>query len=386
MRLLDSESLEAAMQNSGVDLDLDARDFYTDIWNLIKASERLAHDTDVLDAERNLRDLCHRYFEKSGTWLAEEDKRNLHRPACPEARILAMEAQGIHKEFEKKFYRYLLCYLYLNRALVISRAKMKAVAEDSEELVRAEGKQTSDSTGFLLKRALKEKRKILEKRHRLIKAQNILEEIKTHFEFLESNLMHVLGRLKADRHLTVFTASLRQGDFRQAETATGFWRSRQHPRVQESGQKVIKLLQENQQELAVHGGYVLDPSELRLIFSLSMAEEQRVDQFIDKYALPHMAHKLKSLLTLGYRLGKIGSIEGLLGLHAKLISGIARPSEDVSHAKRYEEDVLGKVQFLLQSGFNDLPKIFDEMEVTFDFLRFLADEIRFLENHVARQA
>jgi hypothetical protein len=94
-----------------------------------------------------------------------------------------------------------------------------------------------------------------------------------------------------------------------------------------------------------------------------------------------MVFQFKGLLHLGYLLGRIGSIEGLIIQHAKLASISARLQADVNYAKAQQQSVLLPVRTLLESRFPSLGPIFNDMETIQATLEKLIVQTREYQAH-----
>lgn len=376
MRLLDTESLTCALQNSGISIDREAESFYSDLWSLIKSAENITDDTGMAAVEKELRQLCRSYFRNAGRWVRDMRAQQGEANSCALGRRLQGEAEILRPAFEKRLRRYVLCYMHLNRALVRARRDMKGIIrdDDNEHSVPA-GLEISDSTGLLLARAWHQKKELTAKRERLLRAQSTLGDMDSRFSALQKSLQRAMGRRGGEKAYTAFHGALRKGDEGKVRACLDSWRQIAAAAAA-SGWDIFHVVQKHASDLAVYDGYILDTSEIKLIFSFLADDEERVDRFLDKYNLAYMAYKFKHLLQLGYRLGQIGSLEGLLVLHARTIGGIAHPLSDIAQARRYESDILSKVIYLVRNGFSDLPHIFDDMEVTAQQLRVLCDQTR----------
>lgn len=376
MRLLDTESLQSAIVHSGITLDLDIHDFYGDLWRLIKTAETVERDADMLALEKELRGVFHEYYRQTGRWLFEQEMLHADKETDPAWRYQAMKARDTLIPFQKQLQRYVLCYMHINRALIRSRQEIDNIGklyplEESHSRLKV-----NEATGMLVARAFRQKKMMMDKRQRLTALSHVLNELQTAFAALRTDLFMILPAETVERAYVSFRAALRQGHFDEARRIAHEWQDKRLI-LNPSGQKIVAmnadriiyLVTQHAEGLKVQDGYMMEPSDIALLFSFLKADEARVDKFLRKYMLPFMTHKLKQLLAVAYRLGRIGSLEGLLVIHARLLGGLARPMEDMAQIKRYEEEVAGRAAFLVQSGFPDLSHIFHEAEVVFDQIR-----------------
>ncbi len=374
MRLLDTESLQSAILHSGVTLDLDIHDFYGQLWGLIKAAENVERDADMLPLEKELRHVFREYYRQTGAWLFERDVALADQTVDPAWRYQAMKGRDQLIAFQKQMQRYVLCYMHLNRALVRTRIDIEKIAKLYPHDENRHGIRISDVTGMLVARAFRQKKEMMQKRQRLTALSGVLQEMQDCFTLLRGDLL--LQMPAAERAYTAFQAALRQGEFDIAYTMVREWTDGTHianPAAQKmiaaNADRILTLVTAHAAGLKVQGGYMLEKSDIALLFSFQKAEEARVDSFLRKYMLPLLTYKLRQLLGVAGRLGRIGSLEGLLVVHARLLGGLARPMDDIAQIKRFEEDVVAKASFLVRHAFPDLPHIFNETEVIYDQLR-----------------
>ena len=122
MQLLDSEQLEFAFQAHGITLESVARTFYADVWAVIQAGEKAKTQGDLTDLSATLRKLCNDYFVRVREWREEESESCEGGVVCAASQQNSQSARLNLPLFEKQFFRYALCYLELNRALIRNRS------------------------------------------------------------------------------------------------------------------------------------------------------------------------------------------------------------------------------------------------------------------------
>lgn len=378
MRLLDTESLHSAIVHSGITIDLDVHDFYGDLWRLIKRAEEIEKDSDMQPLEKELRACFREYYRQTGAWLFEKDLALSDTVTDPAWRFQAMKARDQLIALQKQMQRYVLCYMHLNRALVRARAEIDVIAKLYPHEQPNRAIQITDVTGMLVARAFRQKKEMMDKRTRLTALSGVLDELQDRFANLRNDLFMLLPAETVERSYVAFRAALRQGQFDEAHAMVYEW-SRQggmlsasaHKAIIPNAQTIVDRITAHADGLKVQDGYTLEKSDIALLFSFLKADEARVDSFLRKYMLPLLGYKLKQLLGVAYRLGRIGSLEGLLVMHARLLGGLARPMDDIAQIKRYEEEVVTKTAYMIRHGFPDLPHIFNECEVVFEQIRTL---------------
>ncbi len=379
MQLLDSEQLELAFQLHGITLEAKARQFYTDIWRTIQAAEKARDQKRVLELEKELRGLCNAYFCAMHEWRQEEEERHEHTLCCALSRENAREAHADIPLFEKQFFRYVMCYLELNRALIRSRSQLSSLTQDYDLDNLSKMPEVNHGTGALLARAHKERQAMTEKRMRIERARSLLLLSDPMMVELGAGLPRLMGA-EGDRQLTLYKGALRKLEFSRAERIALSWKN---DHLSATGRILCAVIQRNANELAAQDGLMLHSGELSLILASLKGDEARVNDFLIKHNVPYMVFQYKNLIHLGYLLGRIGSIEGLIIQHAKLITLAARPHNDADYAKTQQQTVLIPARGMLQTSFPTLGPIFEEMETTLIVLDRLFKQTRESMAHTA---
>ena len=359
LQVLDSEQLELAFQLHGVSRDTQARKFYADLWAEIKAAEKARDHLTLALHERTLRSLCHDYFSMMDEWRVEEEDRSASGNICSLSRDNAKEARAAIPFFEKQFFRYTMCYMELNRALIHAKVQIAHFTKDYEITDMEKVIEVNHGTGSLLAKAQRERKEIQEKRMRLERVRGLLQDFDPLMEKLGAELPTQLE--DGDRAFTQFKGAVRKSNFVKAETLAKAWKK---PKLNDVARQVVSLARKHEKELQATDGLMLHTGELTLINMFLHSDEVRINEFMAKYDVPYMVFQLKNLIHQGYLLGSIGSIEGLIIHHAKLLSVAARTHDDADYAKTQEKAVLVPTRVLLQHKFKMLGAIFDDMETT----------------------
>lgn len=378
LQLLDSEQLEYAFAVHGISRETQARNVYAEIWALIQKAEKIRDPVTLGKIEGDLRHLCNDYFSIMHAWQEEEEDRHEGVEACDASKDNMREAQSMIAAFEKNFVRYSICYLELNRALIQVRASLSHLARDYDMTGAAKGIQVNHATGALLQQAHRERKGIMEKRLRLDRVRTLLQHFDPLMELLGEDLPRLLGQEAGGRDLVLFKGALRKKNFDAARAICSRWH---HDWLRKTGQTVVDMAEKNASELQAADGIMLHSGELTLITSFLQSDEAKINQLMNKYNVPYMVFKYQNLIHQGYHLGRIGSLEGLIIQHAKLISLSARPVADADTAKMQEQSVLNPAR-ALQNRFKSLASIFDEMETTLSILEKLFSQTREYHNSV----
>ena len=196
-------------------------------------------------------------------------------------------------------------------------------------------------------------------------------------EDIGANLPRHMGQ-EGDHQLTIFKGALRRSEFERAGKIAGAWKNET---LRATGRSIVSLIQKNEQGLKVHEGIVLHSGELGLMSSFLKGDENKVHDYLDKHNIPYIVFQYRALLHMGYLLGKVGSIEGLIIQHAKLTSLAARTHGDADYAKAQQQAILLPARVQMETRFSTLPAIFNEMEMTLATLERLVLQTREYSAH-----
>lgn len=372
MQLLDSDQLEFAFQLHGISHEEKARRFYTDLWNLIQSAEKIRDPLELTKTQKDLRQLCGDYFAFMSEWRAGEEEQYEHEICCASSRENAREAFTTLSTFERQFYRYMLCYLELNRALIQVRAQIAHFARDYDISDLSDAMDVNSATGVLLQRAHKERMGIVEKRLRLDRARALLRHFDPLMESIGAQLPKSMGDKAGNHQLTLFKGAVRKRNFDEAERVVHGWKTTE---TKAAGMKIIDMARKGETDLMAQDGLMLHTGELGLVSAFLKSDEERINSFMEKFNIPYMVFQYKVLLHQGYLLGRIGSIEGLIIQHAKLLSLAARTHNDSDYAKTQQQQVIIPTRALM-GRFKSLGAIFNDMETTMITLNRLFTQTR----------
>lgn len=372
VQLLDSEQLEYAFQLHGITLEAQARRLYADLWQTIQDAEKTFDRKGMSAHERRLRNLCRSYFALVDDWRQEEEERHEALPSCAASKDSAREAGLILPGFEKQFFRYALCYMELNRALIRTRGRVSHFIKDHNIEEYGKGLQVNHGTGALLSRAHAAVAELQQKGQRLRRMKSLLEPTDPLMEELGAALPRTMN-VEGDRQLTLYKGALRRCEFDRAKALAGAWPD-QHLRA--TGRIVAAAIELNAAALKVQDSIVLHSGELSLPATILASDERKARAFLERHNVPYMVFQYRGLLHLGYMLGKIGSLEGLIIHHAKLAALAARTHEDADYAKVQQQTVLLPARALIERSFPTLGAIFNDMETTLTILEKLISHTR----------
>lgn len=360
MQLLDSEQLEFAFQLHGISLETQARRFYADIWQTIQGAEKTSNASELIAHEKHLRSLCQSYFAQVNDWRIEEEDRFESQPACEISSENMKEATVALPAFEKQFFRYLLCYMELNRALIRARARISHFAKDHNIDAYKDSLAVNHGTGLMLDQAHRDAAILQRKRLHIEQIRRVLQPTDPLMEELGAMLPQIMN-VEGDHQLTLLKGALRRREFARAQDIVSKWPTEC---LRVAGQSIVASMHRNVKTISLGESMVLHSGELSLISATLNSDEAKAHAFLVKYNVPYMVFQYKALLHLGYLLGRVGSIEGLIIQHAKLASMSVRPHIDPDYAKNQQQALLLPVRSLFKTGFGSLGQIFGDMERT----------------------
>ena len=373
MQLLDSEQLEFAFQAHGITLESVARTFYADVWAVIQAGEKAKTQGDLTDLSATLRKLCNDYFARVREWREEESESCEGGVVCAASQQNSQSARLNLPLFEKQFFRYALCYLELNRALIRNRSTLSYFARAYDIDENHAHLEVNSATGEVLERIHHDRHILLEKRLRLERVETLLRHLDEPFSYLDVFLPDVFGADEGRHQMVLFKAALRQKNFSGAGEICRAWKDQ---RVKMPAETILTLVRQHAEELGAQGGLMLQSSELALIKDFLRQDEARLNGFLDKYNVPYMVFQYRNLIRQGYLLGHIGSLESLIIAHAKLSALAARPHGDEHEARAQEAAILVPMRVLMTQKFPTLGAIFTEIETTCAILEKLFSQTR----------
>ncbi len=379
LHLLDSDQLEYAFALHGISREAQARAFYADLWDLIQKGERTRTDLELSRCGGEVRRLCKSYFSLMRQWQEEEEEKYENEEICTASRDNMREARQLLTQLEKSFSRYALCYLELNRALIQSRANLSAFVRDYEMDKIPDSLIVNHGTGALLQRAHRDYTNVLDKKARLEQAAIVLAHLDPLMEFLAQALPDVLGSRRGDQELTQFKGALRSKNYPSALKISRGWRD---VKLSEAGSKIAYMVRENENSLQARDAVLLHSGELKLVEMSLASDEAKFREFLNKYNVPYMVFQYRILLHQGVILGRIGSIEGLIIAHAKLLALSARGHNDPDLARAQQQAVLIPARAVVQQNFKTLTPVFDTMETTLAILEKLFIQTREYLRHL----
>lgn len=332
-----------------------------------------SYDDDAVHQEElYLRRIYPLFFDYALQWVKEQMEKNRGEKSHAEALTLKKEARTVLASLQNDITAFSICYMHIMRFMTLVR---DAIKSDEERGIIVSGgrdiKWTSD-TGLMLGRNKKRKGEIDALNMRYMQANDLFSSFGDRIGDFDAAVNDLYSREDAEKILRGIRSALRIGDFMRAgvalkqvqTTPTKFTLDRKASEAAQGvlmlqGRAIIDFMAKNAPVFTGEDGkLLLSASELKILMDAQAIEVRRIRAFVVKYNLPYMEYKLEGLGRLRDRLQVIGSMEGLMTLYRKLITGLGQPMKTLEDIRSYESDVLGLIKHLQASQFADIPKIY----------------------------
>jgi len=307
------------------------------------------------------------FFGYAMEWAAQERKKTSGKANHENAAALKKKAAAALNDLQDNIIKYALAYMHLDRAL----GKVQNKIESYDKKTEAKDIKWTSDTGTLLKRNRKERKDLRDSNTRLSKGTKILETAAKDRSAFEQGIIKIYGEKVAEALLRPFRSALRVGDFPKAKKVVSALEKvkkksmlgkktdeRSVKSVQKSGHGFIGTIEKEQDLLRAGDGKIfLKSSEVEIVVKAQKKEIEQKTKHIDKYHQPYLEGKLQSLRHLREKLLVVGSLESLTTLYIRLIRGMAQPLADIKAVRIYEEEVIGRVYYLLDGQFQEVDNI-----------------------------
>lgn len=373
------------------DLDAVERRFLEIVKDQVQKVSLNYDEDEVKEEEAYLRDLHGRFFQYSVQWVLQEGKGQA--PALPEAVKLRKQARAVLEDLQRHMTDFACCYMHINRFMTLLRDEIRQEETRLAGHVAQGVKWTSDA-GSVIARYKQQKKILLETCQRMQKARVLLQELEPHFYKIQQNISKLAGADKIETSQRPLIAALRMHDFKRARAAlTAILETPKKFSVDQKAAEqmteeilraathIIEVCEDNQTLLASEEGRLyLKPLETDQAYNAQVRELRKIKTFLGKYYMPYMQFKLDMLMHLKDKLLVNGSIESLMTLYKRMITGMARPLPDIKAVRLYENEVIDRVQYLLGGQFQELPVILARAQETVQEFRTGAEEFRDIED------
>lgn len=350
------------------DIDHVERAFLDKVKERIQQVQDCYDEAEIKDTEKWLHNVHRKFFEYSLQWMARYAKTQKKTASHPDAPHLKKEARDVLGDLQKGIIEFASCYMCLNRYMTIIRDEIKK--EESRGYYHAiKGTKWTSDAGTLISRYKKRKCEIRMMAERFERVRDILKTVD--MNSLRKNLITLFGAEKGETLQRHLISALRVGNFKKAAAVlTEIKDSKRRFGVdKKTGELMVKqtlgqislliqVVSEHEQDLKAEDGKLyLRVEELNVILNTNEKETAKMNEFLAKYHLPYMQYKLDQIQHLRDKLMVFGSLESLLTLHKKLISGIVSPLPDIKTLRQFENEALERVRYLLEGHFQDVQKI-----------------------------
>ncbi|MCM2344577.1 MAG: hypothetical protein NDJ24_08455 [Alphaproteobacteria bacterium] len=374
------------------DLDAVERRFLEVVKDQVQKVSLNYDEDEVREEDAYLRELHGRFFQYTVQWVLQESKGHAA-TTLPEAVKVRKQARAVLEELQKHMTEFACCYMQINRFMTLLRDEIRQEETRLAGHVAQGVKWTSDA-GSVISRYKQQKKILLETCQRLQQARIVLQELEPHFYKIQQNISRLAGADKIETLQRPFIAALRMHDFKRARAALaamiethkkfGVDQKAAEQMVDEvrlAGTYIIEACESNQAVMSSDEGRLyLKPLETDQAYNAQVRELRKIKAFLSKYYMPYMQFKLDMLMHLKDKLLVNGSVESLMTLYKRMITGIARPLPDIKTLRLYESEVLDRVQYLLGGQFQEVPVILARAEETVREFRSGAEEFRDIEN------
>lgn len=342
------------------------------------------YDEDIVKGEeRTLRLLHDQFFRTCMLWTAAEIKKPRPKRDHPEALAQKKNGRALIEGLQSQLIEFVLCYMHINRFTTFMHDEIRRTQARSVDGGKL--KWTPDA-GVMMARSLKQRREIRADIARAAGAREVLSQVDQELATVARSLGAIFGMDKQDPHSRRIVAALRKADFDRArnivgeikKSAEGKPQAEQNiPVFEQAAQRAIALIEEHKDALDSkdEGKLFLRPGETDIAYNSNIRELKRIHGFMQKYHLPYMEYKLGALQHLKDKLMVVGSLDSLMVVYRRLLAGLAEPMPDLRAVRMYESEVVGKVQYLMDTQFQEIPKIMERVLETVAEFRQNSSEV-----------
>jgi hypothetical protein len=368
-------------QDTGIDA-LEQR-FLEVVKEHIQSVAESYNEQQVAREEEWLRQFHKQFFEFVIHWVREENKANRLGKVKdhPDAVKLKIAAQGVIQGLQENMIQFASCYMQINRYVTLLRDEIKR-EEIKAGALATNVKWTSD-IGIALARCKKQRQQIKADNKQMDEIQPLLEEIESHLSRLRRYMTALQGAEKSETFMRSLIATLRTMNFNRARTLLGeavdskkrFTMDQKEAddlqkNIEKTGKKLLEIVSANMEKLkGPDNKLFLRPMEMGLARNAQVVEMKKIRVFLSKYHLPYMQYKVDTLHHLKDKLLVVSSLESLMTLYKRLMVGLSQPMPDIKSVRIYENEVMERIKYLLDTQLQEAPKIRDRARETVEEFR-----------------
>jgi hypothetical protein len=336
----------------------------------IRLLRRAVSQKDIDGAEKWLRSFYAEFFQFSLSW-AKDKRAGLKAEAKEGAKAHVSEvkaaAGAVLKDFQNQIIEYAVCYFRIYNFMNEIESVISAEEERMVFNVGENVKWTPD-VAILIGRYRKKKKEILEQERKFDSAEGVLRIVEKECAAFKALLESILPKDKSEQLMRSYTAALRLVDakkvrrfFRDVEDAKKKFGAdkktvdRTLKEMRTISDHLADIIDENEETLMAGGDKIfLRASESSVVRKANRQELIKMNLMMVKYHLPYMRYKRDSLVALLDKMAVFGSIDEFNTMYKKLLGGIVVPVEDIAALRKFENEVLGQVTYLLDTGFKEV--------------------------------
>lgn len=354
------------------DFDAVERGFMERVHSIVSTASESYDEAQVKAQEQELKALFQQFFDYAMQWAAHDVKAQMKIPGRakdhPDAIRLKAEARNVLRGLQGNITNFAVAYLQINRFTTLVRDGIRNDKSKALDISGRNIKWTADA-GVMMTRYEKRKAELLDYKLRFGTARDLLASMESDWAVVTRSLDALYGPVEAEAMERSLRASLRIGDMKRARSVAKaaqegklrFGVERPDAVRQMLDQTLTRLINfydEHQVDLQDEEKRLfLRAAELGLVMEAQAQEIRKINGFIMKYSLPYMEFKLGTLAHLRDKMMVIGSLENLMTLYRKMLSGLIRPLADMGAVREYESTVINRTRYLQNNFFGEVPTI-----------------------------
>lgn len=351
------------------DIEPVEKKFLEHVKDRIQAAQVSYDEQSVQVEEQWMRDFHRDFFDFAIEWTKREMQKNADQVNHPEAAAFKKQARDMLAELQTNIIEFSLCYMHINRFITLLRDEIKS--EEIKMGINVTNMKWSSDVGNAIAKYRKQKKMLVQDTESLMQARTVLEGAEKHFTLINKTTQNLFGADKAAPLTRSMISGLRTSDAMKVrkmlcalkDTKKKFsidqkTYSASLANIERAVESLQKTLTEHKDRISdIDGKLYLKPIEVDLAYNGKIAELRKIKGFLAKYHLPYMQHKLDSLARLREKTLVIGSMESLMTLYKKMLSGLAQPLTSLEDIRNFENDVVNQVKYLMSGHFQEIPNI-----------------------------
>ncbi|WP_435640611.1 hypothetical protein [Micavibrio aeruginosavorus] len=368
------------------DFDAVERGFMERVHGIVSAASESYDEAQVKAQEQELKTLFQQFFDYAMQWAAHDVKAQMKIPGRPkdhpDATRLKAEARNVLRGLQGNITNFAVAYMHINRFTTLVRDGIRNDKSKALDISGRKIKWTADA-GVMMARYEKRKAELLDYKLRFGTARDLLASMENDWVVVTKSLEALYGPVEAEGMERSLRASLRIGDMKRARTVAKaalegklrFGAERPDAVRQVLDQTLTRLVNfydQHQSDLQDEEKRLfLRAAELGLVMEAQAQEIRKINGFVMKYSMPYMEFKLGTLSHLRDKMMVIGSLENLMTLYRKMLSGLIRPLADMGAVREYESTVINRTRYLQNNFFGEVPTIIRESAKVVEEFRVL---------------